>query len=120
VRQIGRGLGSLALDASCSAIAVGCDGRLSGPELKQALADGILASGADAIDIGAVTTPMTYFAAEHLGTRGSVMVTGSHNPPDYNGLKMVIGGETLSGDAIQQLKARIDSGDLRSGRGRQS
>jgi phosphomannomutase/phosphoglucomutase len=120
VRQIGHGLGSMALDASCTAIAIGCDGRLSGPELKQALADGILASGANAIDIGAVTTPMTYFAAEHLGTRCSVMVTGSHNPPDYNGLKMVIGGETLSGDAIQQLKSRIESGDLRSGSGRQS
>ena len=63
VRQIGQGLGSFALDASCSAIAVGCDGRLSGPELKRALADGILASGADVIDIGAVTTPLTYFAA---------------------------------------------------------
>jgi phosphomannomutase/phosphoglucomutase len=117
VRQLGHGLGSMALEASCTAIAIGCDGRLSGPQLKQALAEGIVASGANTIDIGAVTTPMTYFAAEHLATRCGVMVTGSHNPPDYNGLKMVIGGETLSGDAIQQLKTRIESEMLRHGRG---
>ena len=117
VRRIGQGLGSMALDAGCRAIAIGCDGRLSGPELKAALADGILASGADVIDIGLVTTPMTYFAAHHLGTRASVMVTGSHNPPDYNGLKMVIGDETLSGESIQRLKSRVESGDLRNGHG---
>ncbi|MEO7761401.1 MAG: phosphomannomutase/phosphoglucomutase, partial [Casimicrobiaceae bacterium] len=117
VRHIGQGLGTLALDASCTAVAIGCDGRLSGPELKQALADGILASGADVVDIGAVTTPLTYFAAEHLATHCSVMVTGSHNPPDYNGLKMVIGGQTLSGAAIQALRERVESAAWRTGRG---
>jgi len=117
VRRIGQGLGSMALDAGCRVIAIGCDGRLSGPELKAALSDGIRASGTDAIDIGLVTTPMTYFAAHHLGTHASVMVTGSHNPPDYNGLKMVIGDETLSGESIQRLKSRVESGDLRDGRG---
>jgi phosphomannomutase/phosphoglucomutase len=120
VRWIGQGLGSMAREAACTAIAVGCDGRLSGPELKRALAEGIMSSGTHVIDIGAVTTPLTYFAAEHLDTHCSVMVTGSHNPPDYNGLKMVIGGATLSGAAIRDLKTRIESGAIssRTGAGR--
>ena len=120
VREIGRALGTLALDASCDSIAIGCDGRLSGPELKRALADGINAAGASVIDTGRVTTPLTYFAAIHLRTRCSAMVTGSHNPPDYNGLKMVIADDTLSGEAIQNLRARIAAGDLRSGLGTSS
>ncbi|MBK9606773.1 MAG: phosphomannomutase/phosphoglucomutase [Betaproteobacteria bacterium] len=118
VRSIGQGLGTLALEAGCDTLAIGCDGRLSGPELKSALAAGIQASGAHALDIGLVTTPLTYFAATHLATRCSVMVTGSHNPPDYNGLKMVIGDETLSGDGIQQLRRRLLAGEVRHGAGR--
>jgi phosphomannomutase/phosphoglucomutase len=117
VRAIGRALGTLAAARKRTAIVVGRDGRLSGPELLQALSEGILAAGVDVIDIGMVATPMTYFAAEHLGTKCSVMVTGSHNPPDYNGLKMVIDGGTLSGDDIQALRARIERGDVRSGSG---
>jgi phosphomannomutase/phosphoglucomutase len=117
VRAIGRALGTLAAERSRTAIVVGRDGRLSGPELLQALSEGILAAGLDVIDIGMVATPMTYFAAEHLGTKCSVMVTGSHNPPDYNGLKMVIDGNALSGDDIQALRARIERGDVRSGSG---
>jgi phosphomannomutase/phosphoglucomutase len=117
VRAIGRALGTLAAARNRTAIVVGRDGRLSGPELLQALSEGILAAGVDVIDIGMVATPMTYFAAEHLGTKCSVMVTGSHNPPDYNGLKMVIDGGTLSGDDIQALRARIERGDVRSGLG---
>src|SRR6187551_1552746 len=107
VRAIGRALGTLAAERKRTAIVVGRDGRLSGPELLQALSEGILASGVDVIDIGMVATPMTYFAAEHLDTKCSVMVTGSHNPPDYNGLKMVVDGGALSGDEIQSLRARI-------------
>ena len=118
VEHIGGGLGTLALEAGCDTLAVGCDGRLSGPELKGALAAGIQATGANVIDIGLVTTPLTYFAAAHLGTRCSAMVTGSHNPPDYNGLKMVIADETLSGATIQRLRERIESGDIRHGAGR--
>ena len=117
VRSIGQALGSLALERSRDTLVVGRDGRLSGPELAGALADGIRDSGANVVDVGMVATPMTYFAAQHLGTQCSVMVTGSHNPPDYNGLKMVIGGETLSGDAIQALKTRIEAGNLRQGKG---
>src|SRR5690606_32150722 len=75
------------------------------------------AAGVDVIDIGRVTTPMVYFAAHHLGTQCGVAVTGSHNPPDYNGLKMVVAGETLYGEAIQHLRARIESGRLATGAG---
>jgi phosphomannomutase/phosphoglucomutase len=117
VREIGRALGTLAQEKGRDTIVVGRDGRLSGPELCGALADGIRASGSGVIDIGMVTTPMSYFAAQQLDTQCSVMVTGSHNPPDYNGLKMVIAGDTLSGDEIQALKARIEAGGLKSGQG---
>ena len=120
VRRIGHALGSLAAEQGQTAIAVGRDGRLSGPELAGALIDGICAAGCDAIDIGCVPTPVTYFAAHHLGCDSCVSVTGSHNPPDYNGLKMVVAGTTLALDAIQQLRARAGSGDLKHGSGRRS
>ncbi|MFZ2971318.1 MAG: phosphomannomutase/phosphoglucomutase [Ferribacterium limneticum] len=117
VRQIGHALGSLAVEQGQKAIAVGRDGRLSGPELASALMDGICAAGCDAIDVGCVPTPVTYFAAYELGVHSCVSVTGSHNPPDYNGLKMVIGGTTLALDAIQDLKKRVESGNLKHGQG---
>src|SRR5258707_1049172 len=93
VQAIGQALGSLALERGRDTIAIGRDGRLSGPELIAALSPGIRAAGAHVIDLGMVATPMTYFAAHELGTQCSVMITGSHNPPDYNGLKMVIAGD---------------------------
>ena len=117
VRTIGQALGSLARERNRDTIAVGRDGRLSGPELIAALSDGIRSAGVDVIDVGMVATPMTYFAAQHLGTGCCVMVTGSHNPPDYNGLKMVIDATTLSGDDIQRLRARIERNELASGGG---
>jgi phosphomannomutase/phosphoglucomutase len=117
VRQVGHALGSLAVEQGQKAIAVGRDGRLSGPELAGALMDGINAAGVDAIDVGCVPTPLTYFAAYELGCHSCVSVTGSHNPPDYNGLKMVIGGTTLALDAIQDLKKRIKAGNLKHGKG---
>jgi phosphomannomutase/phosphoglucomutase len=117
VRKIGHALGSLAVEQDQKAIAVGRDGRLSGPELAGALMDGICAAGCDAIDVGCVPTPVTYFAAYDLGCNSCVSVTGSHNPPDYNGLKMVIAGTTLALDAIQNLKRRIEAGDLKHGKG---
>jgi len=117
VRAVGQALGSLALERGRDTIVVARDGRLSGPELCRALAEGIRASGANVIDIGMVTTPMSYFAAHDLGTQCSVAVTGSHNPPDYNGLKMVIAGETLAGDTITGLKTRIEKDDLKRGAG---
>src|SRR5881296_2302387 len=108
----GPALGSLAQERERDTLVVGRDGRLSGPELAGALADGIRATGANVIDIGMVTTPMSYFAAQHLATQCCVAVTGSHNPPDYNGLKMVIAGETLAGADIEALKTRIEAGNL--------
>jgi len=117
VELIGRALGSECRARAGRAIAIGRDGRLSGPELAAALGRGIQASGVDVVDVGMVTTPMGYFAAHELGTGSAVLVTGSHNPPDYNGLKMVLGGVTLSGDAIQRLRHRIEAGDFASGAG---
>jgi phosphomannomutase/phosphoglucomutase len=117
VRAIGHALGSEAITQQQSGICVGYDGRLSGPAFAQALAEGIMASGCNVIHLGMVATPMVYFAAHQLGTRCGVMVTGSHNPPDYNGLKMVIAGETLSGEKIQQLYQRITSQNLVHGSG---
>ncbi len=117
VRAIGQALGSLAREHGRDTLVVGRDGRLSGPELAAAVSDGIRASGANVIDVGMVTTPMSYFAASHLDTQSSVMVTGSHNPPDYNGLKMVIDGVTLSGDDIQGIRARIEAGRFGTGTG---
>ena len=117
VHAIGRALGTLAQERGRDELAIGRDGRLSGPELCHALSEGIRESGANAVDIGMVTTPMTYFAAQELNTQCSVAVTGSHNPPDYNGLKMVVAGDTLSGDDIQALKRRLEAGKLSSGNG---
>ncbi|MCX8098210.1 MAG: phosphomannomutase/phosphoglucomutase [Casimicrobiaceae bacterium] len=116
-QAIGHALGSLALERGACAIAVGRDGRLSGPELSEALRRGIAASGCDAIDLGVVPTPVSYFAAHHLGTQSAVSVTGSHNPPEYNGFKMVVAGETLWGETIQTLRRRAETGDLRKGSG---
>lgn len=112
VEAIGQALGSEALLRKQATICVGYDGRLSGPELAAALSRGIRKTGMNVIQLGLVATPMVYFAAYELGTHCGVMVTGSHNPPDYNGLKMVLAGETLSGETIQSLRMRIDSGDL--------
>jgi len=120
VTAIGRALGSEARARGQHAVAIGRDGRLSGPALSAALAEGLAAAGIDVIDIGMAATPMGYFAAHHLGCGSVVMVTGSHNPPDYNGLKMVLGGVTLAGDDIQRLRARIESGDLAEGAGEYS
>jgi phosphomannomutase / phosphoglucomutase len=114
---IGRAIGSEARERNVTAVAIGRDGRLSGPTLAAALARGIQAAGVDVIDVGRVATPMLYFAAHHLGTMSGVSVTGSHNPPEYNGLKIMLAGDTLSGDAIQALRTRIESGNLESGRG---
>jgi phosphomannomutase/phosphoglucomutase len=112
VEAIGQALGTEALLRKQTAICVGYDGRLSGPELADALSRGIRKTGVGVIQLGLVATPMVYFAAYELGTNCGVMVTGSHNPPDYNGLKMVLAGETLSGETIQSLRIRIESDDL--------
>jgi len=117
VQAIGHAIGSEAVARGQHSIAIGRDGRLSGVEFAAALARGIQQSGIHVIDVGMVATPMVYFAAYHLHTHSAVMITGSHNPPDYNGLKMVLGGETLSGDSIQALRQRIEQNNLQHGAG---
>ena len=118
VEAIGQAIGSEARKRGKQAVCIGRDGRLSGPSLSQALARGLQKSGCDVIDVGLVTTPMLYFATHQLGTGSGVMVTGSHNPPDYNGLKMMVAGDTLSGDDIQALRKRLETGELQSGAGK--
>jgi phosphomannomutase / phosphoglucomutase len=104
---IGHAIGSLMHDQGLEDIVVGRDGRLSGPDMADGLVEGLRRAGRNVIDIGMAPTPVVYFAAYHLRTGSCVSVTGSHNPPDYNGFKIVVGGETLSGDAITDLHARI-------------
>ncbi|MCC2624202.1 MAG: phosphoglucomutase [Burkholderiales bacterium] len=111
IEDIGKVLGTLAQAAQAKGLVVGYDGRLSSPELSKHLVAGILSSGCDVFDIGEVTTPMVYFANYHLETFSGVMITGSHNPPEYNGLKMVIGGTTLSGPDIQDILRRLEDSD---------
>ncbi len=117
VNAIGKAIGSEAGARRQTEIVIGRDGRLSGPILSQALAQGIRESGIDVIDIGMVATPVLYFATHYLNTRAGVMVTGSHNPPDYNGLKIVLGGDALWGEAIQSLRQRLENNDLSTGQG---
>ncbi len=104
---IGHAVGSLMFDKGLSDIVVGRDGRLSGPDLVAGLTLGLRKAGRNVIDIGLAPTPLVYFGGFELRTGCGIAVTGSHNPPDYNGFKIVVGGETLSGDAITALHARI-------------
>ena len=105
---LGRAFGSAALREGEKAVAVGRDGRLSGPALSAALIRGLVAAGVQVIDVGLVTTPMLYFAA-HTLCRSGIQVTGSHNPRDYNGFKMVLGGRAIYGDEIQQLRQTMEN-----------
>ena len=109
---IGQAIGTVMAEQGLTDIVVGRDGRLSGPELAGGLIEGLRKAGRNVIDVGMVPTPVVYFAAYHLRAGSGVAVTGSHNPPDYNGFKVVVGGETLSGAAIQDLYARIRDGRL--------
>jgi phosphomannomutase / phosphoglucomutase len=117
VEAIGHALGSEAKQREQNEICIGYDGRLSGPELAQALSKGIRKAGVNVVNLGMVVTPMVYFAAYHLNNHCGVMVTGSHNPPDYNGLKMVLAGETLSNETIQSLRHRIEYNRMTFGEG---
>jgi len=117
VTAIGRAIGSEARERGLTSISIGRDGRLSGPTLSDALAQGLKSTGLRVVDVGMVATPMLYYAA-HTRTHGSgIMVTGSHNPPEYNGLKMMLGGETLSGSTILSLHERLCRQRLVSGSG---
>ncbi|UQQ10361.1 phosphomannomutase/phosphoglucomutase [Xanthomonas arboricola] len=109
---IGQAIGSVMQAQGLREVVVGRDGRLSGPELANGLIDGLRRAGCQVIDIGLAPTPVVYFGAYELRAGSCVAVTGSHNPPDYNGFKIVIGGETLSGAAIAELHQRINEGRL--------
>jgi phosphomannomutase len=109
---IGRCFGSLVARAGGRTVAVGYDGRLSSPSLEAALAKGLSASGIEAVRIGRGPTPMLYYANAKLATDGAVMVTGSHNPPDYNGFKMVLGGKPFYGEQIRALGGQAAAGDV--------
>ena len=111
-RAVGQALGTLAVRAGISEFCVGRDGRLSGPELAAALIEGIAAAGVNVIDIGMTPTPVLYFATTYFKNGTGVAVTGSHNPADYNGFKMMLGGLTLFGEGIAHLADMIDAGDL--------
>ena len=117
VEVIGRSIGSELRERGRDTICIGRDGRLSGPELSAALAKGLRAAGVNVIDVGRVATPMLYFAAHHFDTQSGAMLTGSHNPPQYNGIKIVLDGVSLSGEAITALRTRAEAGKLASGAG---
>ncbi len=107
-RALGRAFGTTALAQGEKTVAIGRDGRLSGPSIAGALRDGLVEAGIQVIDVGAVTTPMLYFAAATLCSSG-IQVTGSHNPKDYNGFKMVLAGKAIYGDEIQGLRQMMDA-----------
>jgi phosphomannomutase len=119
--HLGRAFGSAALAAGERCVAVGRDGRLSGPALAQALIKGLLSTGINVLELGAVTTPMAYYAAatrEDIGCHSCIQITGSHNPKDYNGFKMVLAGRAIYGEEIQGLKRRIEAEDYAQGQGK--
>ncbi len=117
VQQIGQAFATEALVQGQKTVVIGRDGRLSSPELAQRLSEGLRAGGCDVIDIGMVPTPVLYYATHKLKTGTGIMVTGSHNPPQYNGLKMLIAGNTLYGDGIKALYHMIAEERVNSGEG---
>jgi phosphomannomutase len=120
-QHLGRAFGTEALAAGERAVAVGRDGRVSGPALAAALIRGLASTGIDVVDLGAVTTPMLYYVAATRaahGCRSGIQITGSHNPKDYNGFKMVLGGRAIYGADIQRLRERMEAEDYAKGHGR--
>ncbi|MCK4743479.1 MAG: phosphomannomutase/phosphoglucomutase [Sulfuriflexus sp.] len=117
VYEIGRALGSEAQARKQTIMVVARDGRNSGPALIKKLIEGLCATGINVIDVGMVPTPLLYFAAQVLGSGSGIMLTGSHNPPDYNGLKMVLDGVTLARDDIQTIRKRVENADYLEGKG---
>ena len=112
VEQIGRSFGTECVERDIPDVVVARDGRLSGPDLIAALSKGIQSTGVNVISIGMVPTPVLYYATYHLGTGTGIMVTGSHNPPEYNGLKMVLAGDALFGEGITALYTRLQEQQL--------
>ncbi|MDH3786932.1 MAG: phosphomannomutase/phosphoglucomutase [Xanthomonadales bacterium] len=116
-KNVGQVVGTLALEKNAGPVVVARDGRLSGPYLMEGMIEGIVSTGCDVLDIGAVPTGVLYYAAHEMAAGSGVMITGSHNPPDYNGFKIMIAGDTLYGDAISAFYERIRVRDLKIGEG---
>ena len=114
---VGRAIGSQSLAQGEPNVSVGRDGRLSGPELVERLIQGVADSGCHVSDVGLVPTPALYYAANVLAGKSGVMLTGSHNPSNYNGFKIVIAGDTLANEQIQALHTRLKTNDLTTGEG---
>lgn len=117
VRQIGKGIGTMLRAQGGKTMTLGRDNRLSSPELASAMAEGLLSTGCDVIDIGMVPTPLLYFSLFSLNPDGGVMITGSHNPPEYNGIKVAVGKTTIWGEKIQEVRRIIEAGDFAQGEG---
>ena len=116
--QIGQAVGSAVLERDACPVVVARDGRLSGPYLMKGIIEGLVSTGCDVIDIGAAPTGVLYYAAHEYAKGSAIVITGSHNPPDYNGFKIMVGGDTLHGDAIRALYERIVRNDLKTGQGK--
>ena len=116
-KAIGRALGTMARRRGAETFAVGRDCRLSGPRVRADLVEGLVSTGLHVIDVGEVPTPLLYFSVFHRNYGGGVQVTGSHNPPEFNGFKSMIGKSTLHGDEIQELRELIEAGDFVTGEG---
>ncbi len=118
VRILGKGFGTHMVHLNMKQLVVGRDGRLSSKAFRDALVEGLLSTGCDVVDIGVCPTPVYYFSVFHLNKDGGVMITGSHNPPDFNGFKVSVGKSTIFGEEIQNLRKLIDKGDFASGCGK--
>jgi len=118
VRLVGQALGTAVREGGGKRVVVGRDCRESGPRFARAMIEGLTSTGIDVTDLGVVPTPLTYFAAATLPVDGLCMITGSHNPPEYNGLKVGVGKTTLHGEGIQALRERIERGDFAAGQGK--
>src|SRR6476660_848541 len=115
--KVGRAYSTYVEDRNVKAIAVGRDGRLSSPGLREALVKGLLAGGLDVVDVGICPSPLVYFSLLQLPVDGGIMITGSHNAAEYNGFKVCIGKDAIHGEAIQELRRVMEAGSLVSGTG---
>jgi len=120
VVSIGRGFGTYAARNGVRSLMLGRDCRLSSPSFRDSLVEGLLSSGVNVIDVGICPTPLLYFSIIQFGADGGVMVTGSHNPPEFNGFKLSVGPSTLYGEKIQEIRRIIEKGDFAAGEGKES
>ena len=120
VFSIGKGFGTYAARNGVVTLMLGRDCRLSSPSFRDAMSEGLLSTGLNVVDVGICPTPLLYFSIIRFGGDGGVMITGSHNPPEFNGFKMCVGPSTLYGGKIQEIRRIIEQGDFESGKGRES